>query len=299
MTDRSGSPYQYLHYTAWGESFAQAEASQGSFSSSYRFNAKELDAETGNYYYGARYYHPKWSVWLGVDPLASKYPHLTPYNFVEGNPVRFIDPTGMGSEDVENGPQLLSTSTTVITHSFEYTNKAKSEGNDVFTQTTTSSTTNVIYTENGTQTQTVKTEETVRTIVGPDGEVSTTTRDVRGSITINNLDGSIESSRPFSNPQEISTPEESGALYNALINSESSNKRENLSTIQRIALDNEDVKIGLVELGLGIGGVTKSFLTGIPYLGQAGYLTAAGLIGAGLTINVNPEAIQLKYDTTK
>ena len=67
ITDRSGNPYQYFHYTAWGESFAQAEASQGSFSSSYRFNAKELDAETGNYYYGARYYHPKWSVWVSVD----------------------------------------------------------------------------------------------------------------------------------------------------------------------------------------------------------------------------------------
>ena len=59
ITDRSGNPYQYFHYTAWGESFAQAEATQGSFSSSYRFNAKELDSETGNYYYGARYYHPK------------------------------------------------------------------------------------------------------------------------------------------------------------------------------------------------------------------------------------------------
>ena len=67
ITDRSGNPYQYFHYTAWGESFAQAEASQGSFSSSYRFNAKELDAETGNYYYGAWYYHPKWSVWVSVD----------------------------------------------------------------------------------------------------------------------------------------------------------------------------------------------------------------------------------------
>ena len=66
ITDRSGNPYQYFHYTAWGESFAQAEATQGSFSSSYRFNAKELDQETGNYYYGARYYHPKWSVWLWV-----------------------------------------------------------------------------------------------------------------------------------------------------------------------------------------------------------------------------------------
>ncbi len=294
MTDRSGNPYQYFHYTAWGESFAQAEASQGSFSSGYRFNAKELDQETGNYYYGARYYHPKWSVWLGVDPLASKYPHLTPYNFVEGNPVRFIDPTGMGSEDVENGPQLLSTSTTVITHSFEYTNKAKSEGNDVFTQTTTSSTTNVIYTENGTQTQTVKTEETVRTIVGPDGEVSTTTRDVRGSITINNLDGSIESSRPFSNPQEISTPEESGALYNALINSESSNKRENLSTIQVLALRRKDEKSGCAAMGVTIGNATKMFVV-IPILRETLYITSSALIVSSMIINDNPEKIELKH----
>jgi RHS repeat-associated protein len=94
MTDRSGNPYQYFHYTAWGESFAQAEATQCSFSSSYRFNAKELDQETGNYYYGARYYHPKWSVWLSVDPLASKYPSMSPYVFTGNNPIMLVDPDG-------------------------------------------------------------------------------------------------------------------------------------------------------------------------------------------------------------
>jgi RHS repeat-associated protein len=92
ITDRSGNPYQYFHYTAWGESFAQAEASQGSFSSSYQFNAKELDQETGNYYYGARYYHPKWSVWLSVDPII-KY-HESPYSFTSNNPIILIDPDG-------------------------------------------------------------------------------------------------------------------------------------------------------------------------------------------------------------
>jgi hypothetical protein len=45
ITDSSGNSYQYFHYTAWGERFAQAEATQGSFSSSYRFNAKKLDHE--------------------------------------------------------------------------------------------------------------------------------------------------------------------------------------------------------------------------------------------------------------
>lgn len=60
----------------------------------YRFNGKELDPETGNYYYGARYYDPKISVWLSVDPLAHKYPSLSPYNFVANNPIMLIDPDG-------------------------------------------------------------------------------------------------------------------------------------------------------------------------------------------------------------
>jgi len=49
----------------------------------------------GLYYYGARYYHPKVSVWLSVDPKASKYPSLSPYVFVANNPVMLIDPNGM------------------------------------------------------------------------------------------------------------------------------------------------------------------------------------------------------------
>ena len=65
----------------------------------HRFNAKEQDEETGLYYCGARYYNPQTSIWLSIDPLASMYPHLTPYNFVENNPIMLIDPTGMSSED--------------------------------------------------------------------------------------------------------------------------------------------------------------------------------------------------------
>lgn len=50
--------------------------------------------ETGNYYYGARYYDPRVSVWLSVDPLAHKREWLTPYNFVQNNPFLRVDPTG-------------------------------------------------------------------------------------------------------------------------------------------------------------------------------------------------------------
>ena len=54
--------------------------------------------DNGYYYYGARYYDPMTSVWLSVDPLADKYPSLTPYAFVLNNPVSYQDPNGMWVE---------------------------------------------------------------------------------------------------------------------------------------------------------------------------------------------------------
>jgi RHS repeat-associated protein len=61
-----------------------------------RHKAKpQHDVETGNYYYGARYYNPMVSVWLGVDPLAHKYPHMSSYVFTGNNPVMLVDPDGM------------------------------------------------------------------------------------------------------------------------------------------------------------------------------------------------------------
>jgi len=64
-------------------------------STPYKFNAKELDSETGLYYYGARYYTPELSIWLSVDPLSDERPSLSPYNYCQWNPVMRVDPTGM------------------------------------------------------------------------------------------------------------------------------------------------------------------------------------------------------------
>ena len=71
-----------------------------SYNEPYKFNGKELDDETGNYYYyyyyyGARYYDPKWSVWLSVDPMAEKYPGWSPYNYTLNNPIKYVDPNGL------------------------------------------------------------------------------------------------------------------------------------------------------------------------------------------------------------
>ena len=60
----------------------------------YLFNAKEFDEETGMYYYGARYYEPRLSLWMSVDPLQEKYPKISTYCYAANNPIKFIDSDG-------------------------------------------------------------------------------------------------------------------------------------------------------------------------------------------------------------
>ena len=56
---------------------------------------KERDEETGYGYFGARYMdHELMTMWLSVDPLADKYPSISPYNYCMWNPIRLIDPDG-------------------------------------------------------------------------------------------------------------------------------------------------------------------------------------------------------------
>ncbi len=92
LTDRFGQPYQFVMYLPFGETFAEQRAA--GFGTPYLFNAKELDEETGFYYYGARYYDPRVSMWWGVDPMAGKYPSTSPYVFSANNPIYYVDPDG-------------------------------------------------------------------------------------------------------------------------------------------------------------------------------------------------------------
>jgi RHS repeat-associated protein len=98
MTNASGKAIQHMEYLPFGETLVDEHTN--SFSSPFKFNAKEFDEETGNYYYGARYYDPKWSIFISVDPLAEKYPNWSSYAYGFNNPLRFIDPTGNENEDI-------------------------------------------------------------------------------------------------------------------------------------------------------------------------------------------------------
>ena len=92
VTDADGNIAQHVEYIPYGEVFV--EERNNSFSTNYLFNAKELDNETGLYYYGARYLDPTGAMWLSVDPMWETYAGMSPYNYCAGNPVKLVDPDG-------------------------------------------------------------------------------------------------------------------------------------------------------------------------------------------------------------
>ena len=93
VTDLNQEAYEFYLYNPWGESLYHWESGSSSWNSPYRFNSKEFDAETGMHYYGARYHHPKLSVWMSVDPLVSKT--LDSYAFTGNSPIILIDTDGL------------------------------------------------------------------------------------------------------------------------------------------------------------------------------------------------------------
>ena len=110
VTDVNGEAYELFLYNAWGESLHHwTSNSSNSWSSPYRFNSKELDPETGMHYYGARYHHPKLSVWMSVDRFSHYYPENTPYEFMGSNTVLYSDPSGDTLEIRSNDVSLLFT----------------------------------------------------------------------------------------------------------------------------------------------------------------------------------------------
>ena len=99
ITDANGIPVQHLQYLPFGETFIDQRTS--SYSERFTFTGKEKDSETGFYYFGARYYDPSLSgLFLSVDPMADKYPSISPYAYCAWNPVKLVDPDG--NEALEN-----------------------------------------------------------------------------------------------------------------------------------------------------------------------------------------------------
>ena len=153
VTDWKGRQYENIEYTPYGELWTYKSKTAMLFLTTYnnflakqpaglieevaagldklpfRFTGKELDEETGLYYYGARYLDPKYSRWLSGDPALSDYIPKAPidddakkhnenlpgmggvfnvvnlhvYHYAGNNPVKYTDPNGKSLDVVDNG----------------------------------------------------------------------------------------------------------------------------------------------------------------------------------------------------
>ena len=68
LTTNTGSYHERIEYLPYGETWVEDKAVSDGYTTPYKFTGKELDAETGLYYFGARYYDARMSRWISADP---------------------------------------------------------------------------------------------------------------------------------------------------------------------------------------------------------------------------------------
>jgi RHS repeat-associated protein len=110
VTDQHARVHEHVEYFPYGEVWRdpRSDADGGPVKGQrFLFTSKEMDEETGLYYFGARYFHPAQARWLSADPILDQYlegerggsgvytvQNLSLFAYAHQNPIKFIDPSG-------------------------------------------------------------------------------------------------------------------------------------------------------------------------------------------------------------
>ena len=104
MTNIEGEVFQHVEYFPFGETWVEEHSNRQR--TPYLFTGKELDEDTQLYYFGARYYDPRTSVWQSPDPILVALmqgrhggglfnpSNLNVYSYSHQKPVIMTDPDG-------------------------------------------------------------------------------------------------------------------------------------------------------------------------------------------------------------
>jgi RHS repeat-associated protein len=104
ITDADGQIYRHTEFFPSGEAWVDEASNKQR--TPYLFAGKELDEETGLYYFGSRYYDPRSGAWQSPDPAGESYldgspasgvydsANLGAYGYARQNPLNYVDAQG-------------------------------------------------------------------------------------------------------------------------------------------------------------------------------------------------------------
>ncbi|WP_457352721.1 RHS repeat-associated core domain-containing protein [Roseateles sp. P5_D6] len=90
QADGAGNVQKSFQYTPYGSPIATT----GTSTDSQRYTGREDDG-TGLYYYRARYYRPDCMRFISEDPIGWASGQVNNYAYVGGNPISYLDPSGL------------------------------------------------------------------------------------------------------------------------------------------------------------------------------------------------------------
>ena len=103
VLNNDGTVMEHYDYHPYGEIVPVSVASSGN--TDYLYTGKESQQSLFgiNWYDSGARFQTTDGIFTGIDPLAEKYYHISPYAYCAGNPVNVVDPTGMGLFRDEDG----------------------------------------------------------------------------------------------------------------------------------------------------------------------------------------------------